>query len=121
MIPVVLLVAGNGIMDAYAYLGTIATFGFLVVYILIAIAAPVYLYRQNRLQVKQIVISVVAVIFMLIPLAGSLYPVPAAPYNFLPYLFLLLLLIGVVWLGIVWKRSPQVIREIEQDLESVSS
>jgi amino acid transporter len=121
VIPVILLIAGNGIMDAYAYLGTIATFGFLVVYILVAIAAPVYLYRQNRLHVKQIIISTVAILFMLVPLLGSLYPIPAAPYNILPYIFLLLLLVGAVWLGVVWQRSPQVIQEIEQDLEAVSS
>ena len=121
VIPVVVLFAGNSIMDAYAYLGTIATFGFLVTYILVAIAAPVYLYRNNRFQPHQIVISAIGIVFMLIPLVGSLYPIPAAPYNILPYLFLLLLVAGSAWLGWVWVRSPHVIQEIEQDLETVSS
>jgi amino acid transporter len=121
VIPVVLLLAGNSIMDSYAYLGTIATFGFIFTYILVAIAAPVYLYRINRPYIQQVIISAVGIIFMLIPLVGSLYPVPAAPYNVLPYLFVLLLVAGAAWLGWVYVRSPRIIQEIEQDLEAVSS
>jgi hypothetical protein len=32
---------------------------------------------------------------MLLALAGTLYPVPSAPYNWLPYIYLGYLLIGV--------------------------
>lgn len=121
IIPLGLLVTGNGIMEAYAYLGTIATFGFLLVYILVAIAAPVYLHHLNQLQFKHVAISVVAVLFMLIPIVGSLYPIPPAPFNILPYIFLGLLVLGAIWLAVVWQRSPQVIEEIGQDLETTSS
>jgi amino acid transporter len=121
IIPVILLIAGNSIMNSYAYLGTIATFGFLLVYILVAIAAPVYLYRQNRLQAKPIIISAIGILFMLIPLVGSLYPIPPSPFNVLPYLFLALLAVGTGWLAWVWKRSPRLIEAIEQDLEATSS
>ncbi|HEY9622395.1 MAG TPA: APC family permease [Crinalium sp.] len=121
LIPVALLLAGNSIMDSYAYLGTIATFGFLVNYILVAIAAPVYLYRINRPSLPAAIISAVGIVFMLIPLIGSLYPIPPAPFNILPYLFLLLLAAGGAWLAWLWVRSPRLIREIEQDLEAVSN
>jgi amino acid transporter len=56
-------------LDNYAYAGTIATYGFLVAYILISIAAPIYLARRGQLQPLNIVVSVVAVIFMLIPVS----------------------------------------------------
>lgn len=121
LIPLGLLVAGISITDGYAYLGTIATFGFLLVYILVAIAAPVYLYRLGELQTRHVVISVIAVLFMLVPIAGSLYPIPPPPFNLLPYLFLLLLLLGAAWLAVLWQRSPQVIDEIGQDLGTVGS
>ena len=121
LIPLGLLVAGISITDGYAYLGTIATFGFLLVYILVAIAAPVYLYRLGQLQTRHVVISVIAVLFMLVPIAGSLYPIPPPPFNLLPYLFLLLLLLGAAWLAVLWQRSPQVIDEIGQDLGTVGS
>jgi len=117
-IPVAVLVKGVGVFDAYAYLGTIATFGFLVVYILISIAAPVYLRRIQQLKPVHVGISVVSILFLLIPLAGSLYPIPAPPYNLLPYGFLALLLAGVVWFFLLWQRSPQLIATIERDLES---
>ena len=121
LIPLGLQVAGISITDGYAYLGTIATFGFLLVYILVAIAAPVYLYRLGQLQTRHVVISVIAVLFMLVPIAGSLYPIPPPPFNLLPYLFLLLLLLGAAWLAVLWQRSPQVIDEIGQDLGTVGS
>jgi hypothetical protein len=68
-----------------------------------------------------VVISVIAVLFMLVPIAGSLYPIPPPPFNLLPYLFLLLLLLGAAWLAVLWQRSPQVIDEIGQDLGTVGS
>jgi hypothetical protein len=41
--------------------------------------------------------SIVATLAMILVLVGTLYPVPAAPYNWLPYLYLAYLIAGLVW------------------------
>jgi hypothetical protein len=62
---------------------------------------------------------------MLIPVLGSIgitgssaFPVPATPYNVFPYLFLLYLIVGVGWFVILRLRSPNLIDQIEADIEA---
>jgi amino acid transporter len=83
--------------DIYGLLGTLATFGFLIAYILVSIAAPLFLYRRGRLTPFDAVISLAALIGLAVAFLGSLYPVPAAPYSLLPYIFLAMLLAGIGW------------------------
>ena len=106
-------------LDAFGYLGSLATYGFLMVYILVSMAAPIYLHRLGKLRSVHILISASATMFMLIPIVGSLYPAPPAPYNAFPYLFLLLLGIGGGWILWLRLRSPGLIKAIEQDLEAI--
>lgn len=109
------------ILDIYGYLGTIATYGFLLAYILISIAAPVYLYRKQELSIFDIAIAAIAIIFMLIPVVGSVYPVPAAPFNVFPYLFLMYLVVGGGWFLMLRLHSPEIIENMEQELEEINN
>jgi amino acid transporter len=101
----IMAIRGIDMFDIYGLVGTLATFGFVTAYILIAIAAPLYLQSLGRLTVHAICISVLAVVAMGFALLGSLYPVPAAPYSFLPYIYLALLLAGFTW-STVWSARP---------------
>lgn len=94
LVPASMSLFGLKILDIYGYLGTIATYGFLLAYILISIAAPVYLYRMQALNIFDIAIAAIAIIFMLIPVVGSVYPVPAVLFNVFTYLFLMYLVVG---------------------------
>ncbi|NEQ28290.1 MAG: APC family permease, partial [Microcoleus sp. SIO2G3] len=126
LITALVVAAGVGVLDALAYFGTIATFGFLTAYILISIAAPCYLARLGRLRARHLLFSILAVGFMLIPVVGSvgipgensLFPVPPAPYSIFPYLYLLYLVAGAGWFIWLRRRSPQLIRNIEADIEA---
>ncbi len=64
-------------------------------------------------------IALLAILFMLVPVIGSIYPVPAFPYTVFPYLFLLYLVVGGGWFLMLCLRSPETIEEIEQDLELI--
>lgn len=108
-------------LDIYGYLATIATYGFLLVYVLVAVAAPIYLSRKRRLSLANLAIACTAVIFMVIPVIGSVYPVPAFPYNVFPYLFLMYLAVGAGFFWVLRQRSPQIIDSMQQDLEAVDS
>lgn len=126
MVPTVMNMVGIQILDVYAYTGTIATYGFLLPYILISIAAPVYLKREHQLRRIDIVYSILAVGFMIVPVLGSIgipgensiFPVPSAPYNFFPYLFLGYLAVGLGWFLLLRSRSPEILQSMEADIEA---
>jgi len=82
-------------LDIYGLLGTLATFGFLIAYLLVSIAAPMFLRRNGRLTAYDAAVSVAALCALGGALLGSLYPIPAAPYTLLPYIFLVVLFVGV--------------------------
>lgn len=120
VIPLVLLaLKTGGYFDIYGYIGTIATFGFLLCYLLIAIAAPVYLYREKELKAGHIVLAIVTVVAVAIPLAGSVYPLPAAPYNLFPFIFVAWLVVGGLWFLMKKFQSPDFTADIDSELESV--
>ena len=98
--------------------GTLAAFGFLLAYYMISVAAPVFLRKRGELERRHIVISVLAVIFLLVPTVGSFYPVPAFPVRVFPYYFLAYMAVGAIWLRVASLRHPGVLREIEADLEN---
>jgi len=125
-VPVVLLLRHVALMDIFGYLGSVATYGFLVAYILIAIGGPFFLRRRGELRWRTAAMSIAAVFFLVLPLVGSVYPEPAAPYNYLPYIFLGLLFLGCGRFAYLRLRHPKMLRELEegwqaeQDLNDLS-
>jgi amino acid transporter len=114
------------LFESMGYLGAIASYGFLTVYILISIAAPVYLHQIRKLRLQDVVFSVVAVGFMMIPVLGSvglpgssMFPVPEAPYDAFPYLFLMYLLVTCGWFILQRLRSPEIVTSMEQGIEAI--
>jgi amino acid transporter len=109
--------AGFAPIDAFGYTGTFATFGFLVVYLLISIVAPLDLSRAGIMRARHLAVGVIGVLLMLFVFFGSLYPVPDYPYNLLPYLFAAYLAAGAAWFYIASKRAPQNADALLRDLE----
>jgi amino acid transporter len=87
----------------YDWMGSLATYGFIAVYALVAIALPLYLKKRHKMTFTSIVSSVLGVAAMAFVLAGTLYPVPEAPKNWLPYIFMLYLAVATGWN--VWSRK----------------
>lgn len=115
-VPAAALAAfGVGPFDIYGWVGAIATYGFIVTYIVVSLAAPVELYKRGELRPGAIVISALAVGALLTALIGNLYPVPPAPYNWLPYLFLAYLAAGWAWFALAG-RSAKVTQGLHADL-----
>ena len=105
--------------DLLGWFGTIASFGFIIVYFLCSVASPALLRKTGEATPMVYVMGVVGCILMVLSLAGSVYPIPAAPLVYLPYGFAAYMLVGVVWFLIVKRRDPQILLSIEQDLEGV--
>ncbi len=97
--------------------GTLAAFGFLTAYFLIAIAAPAYLKKLGELKTRNIVIAVIGFACLLVPLVGSFYPAPPWPVWTFPYIFLGYMAVGGIWLYTRSRRQAGLLTEIEVDLE----
>lgn len=103
--------------DLLGYFGTIASFGFIIVYMLCSIAAPVLLRKTGEAKPMDYVMGGLGTVLMILSLIGSIYPVPAYPYNILPYGFALYMLLGVGWFFLVKMRTPHALLGVEHDLE----
>jgi len=113
LIPLGMTASKIKLFESMGYLGTISSFGFLLVYVLVCIASPFYLRQINKLRPVNILISVLGVLFMTFPVLGSIgipgsewFPVPDAPTRYFPYIFLVYLVITTAWFFFKRTRNP---------------
>jgi amino acid transporter len=92
-----LAACGASATDIYGWMGSLATYGFITIYALVAIALPFYLKRRGACTPWMVALSVAATAAMVLALMGTLYPVPPSPYDWLPYVFLVYLAGGLGW------------------------
>jgi amino acid transporter len=98
VLPVAILAArGASGLDVYGWMGSLATYGFIVAYALVCVALPRYLRNHNAYRPGAQIIPWLAFTAMLLALAGNLYPVPEGPYGKLPYIYLAYLCAGLLW------------------------
>ena len=98
VLPVAILaVRGASGLDVYGWMGSLATYGFIVAYALVSVALPKYLRQHGAYRPGMQIIPWLACGAMLLALAGNLYPVPEGPYGKLPYIYLAYLVAGLLW------------------------
>jgi amino acid transporter len=98
VLPVVALAArGASGLDVYGWMGSLATYGFIVAYALVCLALPGYLRAHGKYSAGAHVLSWFACIAMILALIGNIYPVSEGPYGKLPYIYLGYLLAGMLW------------------------
>jgi amino acid transporter len=108
--------------DSQGYFGTLCSFGFLSVYVLISLAAPAYLRKIGELTAGSIVVALIAAGFMIVPFLGvigipgsDLFPEPAYPNNILVYIYLAFMALGAAWLFSLRKSRPDAIAEVFEE------
>ncbi len=98
VLPVAILAArGASGLDVYGWMGSLATYGFIVTYALVCMALPKYLEIHGADHRGARIIPWLAGLAMLLALIGNLYPVPEGPYGKLPYIYLGYLTLGLIW------------------------
>ena len=88
-------------------MGTLAVYGFLTAYGMVAIALLFHRIHQHRLTPGTILLTSTATLAMLAAMASNFYPVPPSPLRYFPFLYLAYLAIALSWLFIA-KRSKVV-------------
>ncbi len=106
VLPVIVLAlrGANG-LDVYGWMGSLATYGFIVAYGLVSIALPRYLREHGVTHPAARAIPALAFVAMLLALVGNLYPVPQGPYGKLPFVYLAYLAAGILWLLLRGNRN----------------
>jgi len=106
VLPVAVL-AGRGAsgLDVYGWLGSLATYGFIVAYALVCASLPRYLRQHGASNLGPQIVSVLAAVGMLLALVGNLYPVPEGPYGRLPYIYFAYLIAGLGWFMVRARRK----------------
>ena len=113
-IPTLVLVAmGFSGGDIYGWLGSFAVYGFITIYGLTCIALPLQLKRQGALSLSLLLVAILGGLSMVMALAGTLYPVPTAPYSWLPYLYFAYLLVTLVFFFRNRQRHNAAARPVE--------
>ena len=116
VVPLVLVGIGQSAVDATGWAGTVATFGFMLAYGLVAIAAPVFLRRIGEASAVVTVVGAVGAIVMAfvfwanwLPqfIPGGLFPALEGVLKWLPYIFIGWVAIGLVWYLVAWLRNPE--------------
>ena len=62
VVPFVLVADGISPLNIFAYLGTLATYGYLLAYVLVSVAAPIYLSRRHVLTPLPVIVAVLATV-----------------------------------------------------------
>jgi amino acid transporter len=105
--PVAVLAArGASGLDVYGWMGSLATYGFIVTYALVCVALPRYLRDHGAYRPGAQVIPWLAFTAMLLALIGNFYPIPEGPYGKLPFIYLAYLSAGMVWF-LVQRRKEE--------------
>jgi amino acid transporter len=82
--------------DAFNDAGLFGAMGFCGAYVLISLATPFYLKKIGEMKPHHVAIAVIALALLIVPIVGTVYPVPAAPLNYFPYIFGAYVLCGIV-------------------------
>ena len=122
LVSIVPVLAGASAVELTGWVGTVATFGFMLAYALVSLAAPVYLNRLGISNPLAVVVGAIGVLSMafvfwanwlpqLIP--GGVFPPLTGAFVWLPYIFIAWVLIGLVWYFVVRTRSPHIASRLE--------
>jgi amino acid transporter len=103
LIGTAMFAAGRAPIDAFNDTASLCSYAFVVIYGAISIGASVYLRSLGELQPKNVAVSGIAILLLLVPAVGSVYPLQPWPTWLYPMLFLAYIATGIALL----RRRPQ--------------
>ncbi len=119
VIPVAYIAAGSSDAALSSEEGTLATYGFMLAYALVALAAPIYLAKLNEGKMLAWAVGILGAVTMAfvfyvnwIPTAipNDIFPPLVGSFKALPYVFLVWTAIGLAWYFFIRTTKPEVVR-----------
>ncbi|HVN68084.1 MAG TPA: APC family permease [Candidatus Binatia bacterium] len=96
-VALVALAFGVKPIDVFNNCGTLSSFGFILIYVLIAVAAFVYSKQMGNMRAIDAGVSIVAALLLVLTAVTLFYPVPAAPQRWFGYFFVAFVAAGWGW------------------------
>ena len=121
VVPVVTTIMNQSAVNASGWVGTVATFGFMLGYALVGIGAPVFLRRIGVPATLAWILGVLGAAIMVFvfwanwlpqTIPGHLFPPLTGAYRWLPYIFLGWTAIGIVYYAMWQRRNPAKAAEV---------
>jgi amino acid transporter len=119
VIPIAYIAAGSVDTVLTGVEGTLATYGFMLAYGLVALAAPIYLLKLNEGKALAWILGILGAVTMLfifyvnwIPTAipNDIFPSLVGSFKALPYVFLVWTAVGLAWYFVIKFTRPEVVR-----------
>jgi amino acid transporter len=89
---------GTSGADIYGWMGTLAVYGFLTAYGLVAVALAFYLRQTKRLTVGKVLLTAATAVAMLLAMVSNVYPnTPPAPMVYFPFVYAGYLGVAMIW------------------------
>jgi amino acid transporter len=129
VVAIVPVLIGSSAVELTGWVGTVATFGFMLAYALVSLAAPVFLSRigvSNPLAMIVGAIGVISMVFVFwanwLPqtIPGGAFPALTGVFVWLPYAFLAWVVIGLIWYFIARARNPELVRQVGSRYEKAA-
>jgi hypothetical protein len=117
--PAAYIAAGSSDAVLSSEEGTLATYGFMIAYALVALAAPLYLHKIGENKPLAWILGILGAVTMLfvfyvnwIPTAipNDIFPPLSGSYAALPYVFIVWTAIGIIWYLVIKFTRPEVVR-----------
>jgi amino acid transporter len=106
-----LVLRGVSGADIYGWMGTLAVYGFLTAYGLVAVALAAHLRHTQRLTFGKLLLTATTAIAMLLAMISNVYPnTPPAPLKYFPWLYAAYLITALLWLTIANKNKAALIQ-----------
>jgi amino acid transporter len=105
--------------DIFNDAGLFGAMGFCGGYVGISLAAPFYLKKIGEVKLKHWILSIAALVLLIVPIVGTVYPEPAYPCNYFAYIFGAYILAGVI-IVVVRSRSHSEMDTIRKVLEQTA-
>lgn len=127
LVPVL---GGTSAVDLTGWVGTIATFGFMLAYALVSLAAPVFLGKLQQPSALATVVGLVGAASMafvfwanFLPqyIPGGLFPALEGVLQVLPWIFLAWVAVGLVWYWVVRSTRPEIASRLGSRFEVAES
>jgi len=111
-LDIILYLAGGSLDEVLVWVDTFGTYGYMVAYAVVAVAAPIFLKRIGIINRFVYVTTTVTVLSMIYVFYKNVYPVPDWPLNVIPWAFFAVVLVAVGWYRYLQVKRPEAVDAI---------